>query len=117
LQNRDLVTFGNIQFRQSTPYLVQDSELVLDRLTSFLQENSLIKLEISGHTSNEGDSQKNKALSLARAETIAQFLTQQGIESSRITTLGFGSEKPIADNNTLKGKKRNRRVEFRIIID
>jgi len=117
LQGGDLLAFGNVRFMQSTPYLVKDSETILQRLKTFLKENKSINIEISGHTSNEGDPDKNKQLSLERAETIANFLIQEGIEANRITTLGFGEERPIASNASLSGRKRNRRVEFRVIIE
>jgi|GEM_PF-3218510 len=111
----DLVVFGNVQFKKSTAYLTTASEPSLDRIVNFLSNNPNVKLEISGHTSNEGDPLKNKALSLERAKAVISYLTEKGINKERLTPLGFGEEKPVSDNSTVSGRKLNRRVEFRVI--
>lgn len=111
----DLVVFGNVQFKKSTAYLTTASESSLNRLVNFLSNNPKIKLEISGHTSNEGDPIKNKTLSLERAQAVINYLAEKGINKERLTPLGFGEEKPISDNSTVSGRKLNRRVEFRVI--
>jgi outer membrane protein OmpA-like peptidoglycan-associated protein len=74
-------------------------------------------LTISGHTDNVGDDNKNMQLSIDRAIAVGKYITDKGIDSSRITTQGFGETKPIADNKTSKGRTENRRVEFEISFE
>ena len=111
----DLLEIGNVQFQQSSPIILEQSLSKLNKLARFLSENNELKIEISGHTSNEGDPEKNKTLSLERAKTVANYLIQKDINKARLTIKGYGSERPIADNNTILGKKKNRRVEFRVL--
>ena len=81
-------------------------------LADFLRENPSIKLEIDGHTDSDGEAIANMALARARADEIKKQLVQAGIESSRLTTKGFGATKPLKPNTTPEGKAENRRVEF-----
>lgn len=78
----------------------------------FLKENPTISIEIHGHTDAKGDAIFNQKLSEARAKTIADYLTEKGIESTRIVCKGWGNTKPIADNKKTEGRQLNRRVEF-----
>ena len=70
------------------------------------------KIEIVGHTDSQGDEVYNQKLSLSRANTVANYLIDKGINKGSIKTLGLGETKPIADNTTAKGREINRRVEF-----
>ena len=74
----------------------------------------LVKAEVQGHTDNVGDAAKNKALSQKRADAVAKYLVSKGVDASRLTSVGYGSEMPIADNKTAAGKSKNRRVEFKL---
>jgi outer membrane protein OmpA-like peptidoglycan-associated protein len=67
---------------------------------------------LEGHTDNTGDPAANKQLSLDRASAIKDLLVQGGVESSRISTDGWGPEKPIASNETDEGRAKNRRTEL-----
>lgn len=80
----------------------------------FLQQNPHLKIEISGHTDDVGNSQDNQKLSEARAKAVADYLIKHNISKKRITYQGFGDTKPIADNNSKEGKAKNRRIEFLI---
>jgi len=71
-----------------------------------------ILVEIGGHTDSDGSAKSNEKLSLARAESVKAWLVAKGIDPSRISTKGYGEEKPIADNKTKEGKQKNRRIEF-----
>jgi outer membrane protein OmpA-like peptidoglycan-associated protein len=84
----------------------------LNILLEYLQNNTDKTIQISGHTDNTGKETDNLLLSENRAKAVADFLISKGIAKNRITTNGYGSSKPIADNNTEDGKQRNRRVEF-----
>jgi outer membrane protein OmpA-like peptidoglycan-associated protein len=71
-----------------------------------------LNLDIEGHTDNTGSATVNKALSQKRADAIKNFFLSKGIAADRITATGFGSDKPVGDNKTAKGRQDNRRVEM-----
>lgn len=86
----------------------------LDKVVLMLTENPKVKIEISGHTDNIGRDADNLALSLNRAKAVTGYLLSKGIAPARISTKGFGATKPIAGNDTEKGKALNRRTELNI---
>jgi len=77
-----------------------------------LKDNPELAVEIRGYTDNVGKAAANKKLSLRRAEAVRSWLVMQGIDSMRISAKGYGPENPIADNATLEGRQKNRRIEF-----
>jgi outer membrane protein OmpA-like peptidoglycan-associated protein len=87
----------------------------LDKLADMMNANKDIKILISGHTDNVGNAAYNLDLSGKRVKSVAAYLQTKGIDSSRLKSQGFGSSKPIADNNTEEGKQKNRRVEVTIL--
>jgi outer membrane protein OmpA-like peptidoglycan-associated protein len=95
--------------------LTSGSYTELDRLYNILQENPLMKIEISGHTDKTGTDQINIKLSENRAKVVVDYLVQKGIDRSRLEYKGFGSLQPISDNATSAGRAKNRRVEFKIL--
>ena len=89
---------------------------LLDQIAQVLRGHAEIKkLRIEGHTDNAGKPAANKKLSQARAESVAIFLVESGIDPTRLEAVGYGDEKPVADNRTKAGKEKNRRVEFVIV--
>ena len=80
-----------------------------------LKEFPSISLEISGHTSSEGDKAFNQKLSQERADAVKQWLVEKGIPSDRIKTRGVGADEPIADNKSAAGRTKNRRIEFKVV--
>jgi flagellar motor protein MotB len=74
-------------------------------------------LEVSGHTSSVGGAALNKKLSKQRADAVAKILADSGIPASRITTVGVGPDKPLADNKTKEGQAKNRRVEIDVQVN
>ena len=88
----------------------------LDLLAHFLQENPGFKVEISGHTDNQGDEKKNQTLSKERAQAVVNYLIEKGfINAKRLVAVGYGSSQPIAENDTDEGRSKNRRVELKIL--
>jgi outer membrane protein OmpA-like peptidoglycan-associated protein len=84
-------------------------------LEQLLKTSSTLKVEISGHSDNRGDPTYNLLLSKKRSEAEKKYLVASGIDASRISVAGYGSEKPIADNTTREGRQLNRRTEFTIL--
>jgi len=91
------------------------SSALLERAFQILRDNPKLQVEISGHTSSEGNPAMNFDLSLHRAQAVKDHLVKRGIAESRILTVGHGSDVPIADNTTAEGRRKNRRIEFRIV--
>jgi outer membrane protein OmpA-like peptidoglycan-associated protein len=93
----------------------EESVVELTRLKKFLEVNPTYTIELHGHTDAIGSEQYNMALSLRRTNSIAAWLTKNGISKSRMKAIGYGKSKPIDTNETDAGRQRNRRVEFKII--
>ncbi len=87
----------------------------LDKLVVYLKENEALKIQIEGHTDNQGDPKMNKKLSLDRAYNVREYLVNKGINKKRIKFLGLGDTQPINSNNKEEDRKQNRRVEYRFI--
>lgn len=109
------VVLKNIFFDIDKSDIKDESKQELEKLIDFLSENNSIRIEISGHTDNVGDSKHNMVLSENRAKSVCDFLTNNGIEKSRLTYKGFGDTQPIKQNNTDENRAKNRRTEFKII--
>ncbi len=108
-------TLNNIFFEVNKHELLPSSTSELNTLVKFLTDNPNVRIEISGHTDNTGNSQLNQALSTSRALAVVNYLIKNGVTSTRLISKGYGSSKPIADNQSEEGKAMNRRTEFQII--
>ncbi len=106
--------FQNLLFRFDTFELLPEAKAELDQISIFLTENNHLKIELLGHTDAIGDNSYNILLSENRAKAVARYLIERGIDGTRISYQGFGSEQPLRENATSNGRKGNRRVEFRI---
>jgi outer membrane protein OmpA-like peptidoglycan-associated protein len=106
---------NGIQFEWDSANIDPASAPILDRAYQILINNSSLTIEISGHTSTDGDPGRNVELSYQRADAVEAELVRRGIPEYRILTVGHGSLKPIADNTTEDGRRKNRRIEFRIL--
>lgn len=84
-------------------------------LELLLKENPTVSVEIGGHTDNSGSPAYNKDLSQRRANAVKAYLVAQGIDEGRIEAKGYGMEKPIANNETRRGRRLNRRTEFKLL--
>ncbi|MGC9092089.1 MAG: OmpA family protein [Bacteroidota bacterium] len=87
----------------------------LNRIVEILRANPELAIRVEGHADEIGSDEYNMALSLRRAETVKNYLVQQGISPNRIAVKGYGKTKPIAPNDTEEGRQKNRRVEFTIL--
>jgi len=104
--------FDHLNFDSGTTQLTPDSNQTVTDLISIMKCYPNMTVQLEGHTDNTGDPEANKKLSVDRAEAIKALLVAGGIDGSRITTAGWGQEKPIATNDTEEGKAKNRRTEL-----
>jgi outer membrane protein OmpA-like peptidoglycan-associated protein len=104
-----------ITFRRNSADVKASSFPLLKEAVKTFKEYPALRIEISGHTSNEGKREFNVKLSKKRAESVKAFLTSAGVEESRVLTVGYGPDKPIEDNTTKAGQEKNRRIEFRLL--
>ncbi len=88
----------------------------LDEVVSFAEKHQDVQLESSGHTCSIGTEAYNQKLSERRAESVKAYLVKHGIAAQRITTVGYGESKPMADNKTREGRELNRRVEVCTVL-
>jgi OmpA-OmpF porin, OOP family len=111
----EIITMENVYFDFGKADVKSESYPELDKIVRLMFENPRIKIEISAHTDNVGSDDFNLKLSQSRAESVLNYFVTNGIQVSRLSAKGYGSSKPIADNNTEQGRQKNRRVEFKII--
>lgn len=105
------IAYG-IQFDVNKAILKPESMGTINEIAKMLKEHNDLRFEIGGHTDSDGTADLNNKLSQSRAEAVKTQLTTMGIDASRLTVKGYGSSKPIAENNSNENKARNRRVEF-----
>ena len=105
----------NLFFDVGSDRIKPESYQELDALYRFLKDNPKIKIEISGHTDNRGRLEYNMKLSQKRALAVKRYLVKKGISPDRLVARGYGPTKPIASNDTEEGRRRNRRVEVKVL--
>jgi OmpA-OmpF porin, OOP family len=114
LKRGDTYTLKNIYFEKNKSTLLSPSFSELDGYIDLLKENTTFNILIKGHTDNLGTRELNDALSLKRAEAVANYFFTKGIQSSRVEFKGYGSSFPLNKNSTEQEKSKNRRVEILI---
>ena len=107
-----IVNLPDILFDVGQAALKPQAKLVIAKLAGILLIMADLNLRIEGHTDSTGAASSNLTLSEKRANSVFDFLVPQGISSMRITAVGYGMERPVADNATSDGRKKNRRVEI-----
>lgn len=105
-------SLAGIQFEFNSSIIKPESYPILDEAVKTMKNNPNYNLDIAGHTDNMGEADYNQWLSERRAKSVADYLTEKGIDASRFTTTGYGETMPIADNETVEGRAKNRRVDF-----
>jgi outer membrane protein OmpA-like peptidoglycan-associated protein len=103
-----------IDFPRDRWDLTSAAKAVLDDIGAVARACSGLKIEIQGHTDNQGRRRNNVSLSAKRAETVKQYLVEQGLSPDLLTAVGFGPDRPAASNRTNAGRTKNRRIEFRV---
>ncbi len=101
-----------VLFETGSAKLLKASFGPLNDVVKVLNTEKSSKLSIEGYADNVGDAEFNLQLSNERAASVKAYLIEKGIEEGRLTSKGFGEEKPVADNNTTEGRRKNRRVNM-----
>lgn len=109
------VVLKNVFFETAKFDLKHQSKVELNKLVAFLNSSPTLKVEIGGHTDNVGKPKDNQLLSENRAKSVRDYLVENGIDASRLTTKGYGDTLPIATNETEEGRAENRRTEFKVV--
>ncbi len=106
---------NNLFFDFNKYELKEKSITELDKVIRFLNENSSTRVEIGGHTDNDGTPAYNLQLSQRRAQSVSDYLERHGISPGRLLQKGYGATKPLKPNDSEENKQINRRIEFRIV--
>lgn len=106
------IVLRNVFFETGSAALLPASTTELNRLVALLNEAPDLRIQISGHTDDQGDEASNQILSENRAKAVYDYLAQNGIDAARLRYKGFGENKPIDTNSTAEGRAKNRRTEF-----
>ncbi len=103
-----------IQFASNSPAITDDIHIVLKHIVPQLKAAAEFNIEVVGHTDDTASAAHNQKLSLARAQSVADQLIRLGISPKRLVVSGRGEYEPIATNSTEEGKRKNRRIEFKL---
>lgn len=111
-----IVITQKIHFEFDKDVIRDVSYPIVDDVAMLLEANPQIrKVQIEGHTDSVGSDEYNQKLSDRRANAVRDYLISKGIEPDRLVAVGFGESKPIADNESVRGRARNRRTEFTVL--
>lgn len=111
---REASTGGIINFTRASADLTGDSTFTLNVLAEIANACPAFRIEIGGHTDNEGTDERNQRLSDRRAKSVAAYLSKAGVDANRLSAVGYGASKPVSDNTTPEGRAQNRRIEFTV---
>lgn len=111
-EEEEKLQIQNITFNTNSAVITKSSDKVLQNVVRYLKKYEFKTLEIWGHTDSRGAALYNEKLSLARAQSVFNYLVEQGIDASKMKYDGWGERKPVAPNLTPEQLRQNRRVEF-----
>lgn len=106
---------NNISFDVNETTLQNESFVALDVFVKLMKDIPSLEIEVSGHTDNIGSSKDNQELSVQRAKAVLDYIVSKGVDKNRLTYKGYGSSDPVESNNSIEGRKKNRRIEFEIV--
>jgi OOP family OmpA-OmpF porin len=109
---QDAFVLEGVEFKLNSAELTDEAKAELLDDAAKLKANPDANYEVAGHTDSTGSAAYNKSLSQARAESVRNYLISQGASAASLTAVGYGEERPIADNSTEGGRQVNRRVEL-----
>lgn len=105
---------SNVTFNSGSADLTNEAKYILDDVAASLNYYAKVNVEIQGHTDNTGSPELNNPLSQARALAVKTYLVNKGVSDARLTTSGWGSNRPVDTNETAEGRANNRRIEFKV---
>lgn len=111
-----VMTLSGEAFASGQSQLKPEARANLQRVVEFVNRFPDKKVLIEGHTDSQGGDNLNQVLSQKRAEAVRDALIQEGVEAARLSVVGLGKDRPVADNATREGRARNRRVEI-VVLD
>jgi OOP family OmpA-OmpF porin len=101
---------ANFEFNKAN--LTAEGKVKISEAVAIMKQHPTLRVSVEGHTDSIGGDAYNMRLSERRAQTVADFMAENGVSRSRMDVKGFGKTRPIADNSTAAGRARNRRVEI-----
>lgn len=107
-----LLTKQKITFNPGSADITDQAAGLMTALATLLKQCPGVAIEIGGHTDAQGTERNNRTLSQQRAEAVLAVLKEKGVDTSAMTAVGYGEDKPIADNDSEEGRETNRRIEF-----
>ncbi len=110
-----LVILQSVYFQLDKAVILPKSFELLDNVAQVLVTHPDLIIQVEGHTDSQGDDGYNKKLSQKRADAVVVYLVKRKVAAERLKAVGFGEDKPIADNATKEGRAQNRRVVFTIL--
>lgn len=113
--SHEAIRLNHLIFSQGKSTIEAESFNELDEIAMMLNENPKIKIQLEGHTDNQGSSEANLKLSQARVDAVKKYLVKKGISKSRVKTKAFGGSQPLRNEMTQEARALNRRVEMRIL--
>jgi outer membrane protein OmpA-like peptidoglycan-associated protein len=106
------IVLRGVNFKTDSDELTDESLAILDGVASTLSAHPQIRVMVAGHTDSDGEDAYNKDLSQRRAQSVVNYLADNGVKRDNLIAMGYGEERPVADNDTAEGKAQNRRVEL-----
>ncbi len=105
---------GTIRFERASATLARDSTVTLNKLAAAAKACPNVRIEIEGHTDNEGTPERNDRLSNRRAQAVVDFLSRAGVEPPKLAAIGYGETRPLVPNDSAANRALNRRIEFTV---
>ncbi|MEZ5355523.1 MAG: OmpA family protein [Bryobacteraceae bacterium] len=111
-QLTELIRLKNVEFETASANITVEGRAILDEVAGVLRGAPHLQVNIEGHTDSRGVPAANRKLSQDRADSVREYLAGKGIAADRMRAEGFGSDRPVAFNDSVAGRKANRRIEF-----
>ncbi|MEN8164001.1 MAG: OmpA family protein [Acidobacteriota bacterium] len=107
-----ILNLPDILFDLNKAALKSETQIIIAKLSGILLIMPDLNVRVEGHTDSTGGDDYNLRLSEQRAQSVSDFLRNQGIDPGRLQSVGYGKTRPVADNESAEGRKKNRRVEI-----
>jgi OOP family OmpA-OmpF porin len=112
INEKELRLTSPIAFERGTATIRSVSFATLNTVAQVLNDRMQMQLEIGGHTDSQADDERNMRISQEQADSVKRYLTERGVDPSRLTARGYGETRPIESNSTSQGRAINRRIEL-----